>query len=146
MPSWVRKCLARKESQKACDRYAEISLSDSFLLSQFMEGYDISQNGLDSYQSELDEIEKDEEEGFEEINCDEIDFSEPVDEETFRKENEENSEQLMLESKPFINWLLSKSCKRISEHIDVLEKCVLEKPYYSMILDYYKNYNKERME
>lgn len=145
MPDWMRKRLASKESQKACDRYAEVILSDSFLLSQFMEGYDISQNGLDSYQDELDIIEKDEEEGFEEINYDEVDFFEPVDEESFRKENEENSERLMLDSKPFMNWLISKSCKSISEHIDVLEKCVLEKTYYSMILDYYRNYNKERI-
>lgn len=146
MPDWMRKSLASKESQKACDRYAEVILSDPFLLSQFMEGYDVSQNGLESYQGELDKIEKDEEEGFEEIDYDELDYSEPADEESFRKEIEENSEQLMLESKPFMNWLLSKSCKRISEHIDVLEKCVLEKPYYSMILDCYRNYDKERME
>lgn len=143
MPAWMRKCLARKESQKACDRYAETILSDSFLLSQFMEGYDVSQNGLNSYQDEIDKIENGEEDEFEEIDYDELDYSEPADEESFRKEIEETSEQLTLESKPFMNWLLSKSCKRISEHIDILEKCVLEKPYYSMVLDYYRNYNKK---
>lgn len=146
MPDWMRKYLASKENRKACDRYVEVILSDSFLLSQFMEGYDISQNGLDSYQGEIDKVEKDEENGFEEIDYDELDYSEPADEESFRKEIEETSEQLTLESKPFMNWLLSKSCKRISEHIDILEKCVLEKPYYSMVLDYYRNYSKEQID
>lgn len=46
MTDWIRHHLSSEESQKACDRYADAILADSFLLSKFMENYDISQKGL----------------------------------------------------------------------------------------------------
>ena len=42
----------------ACDRYADAILADSFLLSEFMKNYDISQKGLDSYRNEIDCMEE----------------------------------------------------------------------------------------
>lgn len=72
------------ESQMACDRYADTILADSFLLSEFMKNYDISQNGIDRYQDEVDRMEETEADEPEDIDYDEVDFSEPDDEEIFR--------------------------------------------------------------
>lgn len=58
MTDWIRHNLSSEESQKACDRYADAILADSFLLSRFMENYDISQKGLDSYRDEIDRMEE----------------------------------------------------------------------------------------
>ena len=58
MTDWIRHHLSSEESQKVCDRYADAILADSFLLSKFMENYDISQNGLDSYWNEIDRMEE----------------------------------------------------------------------------------------
>lgn len=58
MTDWIRHHLSSEESQKACDRYADAILADSFLLSRFMENYDISQKGLDSYRDEIDRMEE----------------------------------------------------------------------------------------
>ncbi|MCD8052459.1 MAG: VanZ family protein [Lachnospiraceae bacterium] len=127
MPEWMRRQLASKESKKACELYAETILSDTFLLSQFMENYDISQNAFDRYQNEIDKLEEMEEHGFEDIDYEERDFSEPDDEETFRAKNEEFDNQMELENRPFISGLLSKCCKNISESIDILEESIYKK-------------------
>lgn len=58
MSDWIRHHLSSEESQEACDRYADAILADSFLLSKFMENYDISQNGLASYRNEIDRMKK----------------------------------------------------------------------------------------
>ena len=94
MPDWIRHHLSSEESQKACDRYADAILADSFLLSEFMKNYDISQNGIDRYQDEIDRIEETEVDEPEDIDYDEVDFSEPDDEETFRAQNEEFDRQM----------------------------------------------------
>ncbi|CDB63837.1 unknown [Clostridium clostridioforme CAG:132] len=91
MPEWIRKNLSSKASQKACELYAEAILSDALLLSKFMENYDISCNGLDSYQDEIARLEENEERHPKDCDYDELDFSEPDDEETFRAQNEEFS-------------------------------------------------------
>ncbi|MSU05593.1 hypothetical protein FYJ80_02195 [Spirochaetales bacterium NM-380-WT-3C1] len=122
MPDWVRNHLASTESQKACELYAETILSDSFLLSQVMKDYDVSQNGLDDYQSEVDE-----------------------DEETFRARNEAYSKQMEEENRPFVSWLLSNSCQNISESIDNLEKLILKKPFYGTKLKMDRNSAKESL-
>ena len=57
---------------------------DSFLLSEFMKNYDISQNGIDRYQDEVDRMEETEADEPEDIDYDEVDFSKPDDEEIFR--------------------------------------------------------------
>lgn len=134
MPEWMRKSLSSKESQKACELYAEAILSDSFLLSQFMENYDISQNSLDRYQDEIDRAEETNEREPEGIDYTEMDFSEPDDEETFRALNEEFDKQMELEQRPFLNCRLSKCCENISESVDILEKVILKKPYYGMMI------------
>lgn len=141
MPEWMRKELASKESQKACALYAEVILSDAFLLSQFMENYDISQTGLDSYQDEIDKLEEEDES--EDIDYDELDYSEPENEEIFRAQNEKFDKQMELEERPFISWQLSKCCQNISESIDILEKSILKKPYYGMMMKSYRNSARE---
>ena len=59
-----------------------------------MKNYDISQNGIDRYQDEIDRIEETEVDEPEDIDYDEVDFSEPDDEETFRAQNEEFDRQM----------------------------------------------------
>ena len=66
---------------------------DSFLLSEFMKNYDISQNGIDRYQDEVDRMEETEADEPEDIDYDEVDFSKPDDEEIFRAQNEEFDRQ-----------------------------------------------------
>lgn len=143
MPEWIREYLSSKESQKACELYAEAILSDAFLLSRFMENYDISQNGLDSYQDEIDRLEEEEERELEDIDYDELDFFEADDEETFRAQNEEFDKQMELEQRPFVSWQLSKCCQNISESLNVLEKSILKKPYYGMMIKRYNNSARE---
>ena len=141
MPDWMRKHLASTESQKACELYAETILSDSFLLSQVMKDYDVSQNGLDSYQSEIDE-----EEELKELDESEyLEEDEPEDEETFRARNEAYSKQMEEKTRPFVSWLLSKSSQNISESIDNLEKLILKKPFYGTKLKMDRNSAKESL-
>ena len=146
MPEWIRKYLSSEESQKACNLYADALLSDRYLLSEFMKNYDISQNGIFNYQNEPDRIEEVENQESEEIDYDELDFSEPDDEETFRAQNEEFYKKMELECRPFVSWRLSICCKHISESMDILEKNILEKPYYGMTIKYYKNLEKEPLD
>lgn len=146
MPEWIRKYLSSEESQKACDLYAEAILSDWYLLSEFMKNYDISQKGISDYQNELDRAEEAENKEPEETDYDELDFSEPDDEETFRAQNEEFDRQMELRYRPFVSWHLSSCCKNISESLDILEKNILEKPYYGMMIKYFKNLEKEPLD
>lgn len=146
MPEWIRKHLSTKESKRACEIYLRTILSDAFLLSQFMEGYEISQKGLNSYQEEIDKLEQEEEKELEDIDYDELHFSEPEDEETFRVQKEEINRQMELEQRPFMSWILSKSCQDISESIDILEKSILKKPYYGMMIKSYNNSAKEPLD
>ena len=146
MPEWIRKYLSSEESQKACDLYADAILSDRYLLSEFMKNYDISQKGISDYQNELDRIEEEENQESEDIDYDELDFSEPNDEETFRAQNEEFDRQMELRYRPFVSWHLSSCCKNISENLDILEKKILEKPYYGMMIKYFKNLEKEPLD
>lgn len=139
MPDWIRHHLSSEESQKACDRYADTILADSFLLSEFMKNYDISQNGIDSYRGEIDRMEETEADEPEDIDYDEVDFSEPDDEETFRAQNEEFDRQMELEQRPFVSWQLSQCCLDIAESLDVLEKSIRKKPYYGMMMENYHN-------
>ena len=134
MPYWIRKQLAAKESRKACDVYADAILADSELLLKFMENYDISQHGLDSY--EVDD-EKLEETVSDDTDHDEIDYSEPEDEEAFRAQSEAVDIQMELKQRPFESWHLSQCCKHIAESMDILEKSIMRKPYYGMIIKYF---------
>lgn len=146
MPEWIRKNLSTKESERACEIYLRAILSDGFLLSQFMEDYDISQKGLNSYQEKIDKLEQEEEKELEDIDYDEFGYSEPDDEETFRAQKEEFDKQIELEERPFMSWLLSKNCQNISESIDILEKSILKKPYYGMMIKSYNNSAKEPLD
>lgn len=107
MPAWIRKYLSSTESQKACERYVEALLSDFTLLSQYMENYEISQKGIDAYRDELDKVEAEVEP--EDIDYEDVDFSEPEDEETFRRQNEIIDQQMEREERPFTSWVISES-------------------------------------
>ena len=137
MPAWIRKSLSSTESQKACERYVEVILSDFTLLSQYMENYEISQKGIDAYKDELDKAEAEVEP--EDIDYYDVDFSEPEDEGTFKRQNEIIDQQMEQEERPFTSWVISESCQNIAESIDVLEQSIMEKPYYGMMIKYFSN-------
>ena len=137
MPTWIRKFLSSTESQKACERYVEEILSDFTLLSQYMENYEISQKGIDAYKDELDKVEAEVEP--EDIDYEDVDFSEPEDEETFRRQNEIIDQQMEREEKPFTSWVISESCQKIGKSIDVLEQSIMKKPYYGMMIKYFSD-------
>ena len=137
MPAWIRKSLSSTESQKACERYVEVILSDFTLLSQYMENYEISQKGIDAYKDELDKAEAEVEP--ENIDYSDVDFSEPEDEETFKRQNEIIDQQIEQEERPFTSWVISESCQNIAESIDVLEQSIMKKPYYGMMIKYFSN-------
>ena len=141
MPAWIRKFLSSTESQKACERYVEAILSDFTLLSQYMKNYEISQKGIDAYKDELDKVEAEVEP--EDIDYDDVDFSEPEDEETFRRQSEIRNKQMEQEEIPFISWVISESCQKIAESIDVLEQSIMKKPYYGMMIKYFSNSSNE---
>ena len=137
MPAWIRKSLSSTESQKACERYVEVILSDFTLLSQYMENYEISQKGIDAYKDELDKAEAEVEP--EDIDYYDVDFSEPEDEGTFKRQNEIIDQQMEQEERPFTSWVISESWQNIAESIDVLEQSIMKKPYYGMMIKYFSN-------
>lgn len=143
MPDWIRKHIASIEGTKALKRLTDTILSDDFLLSQFMEEYDISQHGLESYKSPYDDEDYVGTDESEEIDWDEYDFSEPEDEEEFKALHNEQSHIMREENKPFVSWHLSQTCLNISESIDILERSILKKPYYSFRLKYDRDMVKE---
>ena len=137
MPAGIREFLSSTESQKACERYVEAIISDFTLLSQYMENYEISQKGIDAYKDELDKAEAKVEP--EDIDYDDVDFSEPEDEEMFRRQNEIMDKQMEQEEIPFTSWVISESCQKIAESIDVLEQSIMKKPYYGMMIRYFSD-------
>lgn len=144
MPAWIKKFLSSTESKKACERYVESILSDFTLLSQYMKNYEISQKGIDAYKDELDKAEAEVEP--EDIDYDDLDFSEPEDEETFRRQREIMYKQMEQEEIPFTSWVISESCLKIAESIDVLEQSIMKKPYYGMQIKYLSNFANESID
>lgn len=144
MPAWIKKFLSSTESKKACERYVESILSDFTLLSQYMKNYEISQKGIDAYKDELDKAEAEVEP--EDIDYDDVDFSEPEDEETFRRQREIMYKQMEQEEIPFTSWVISESCLKIAESIDVLEQSIMKKPYYGMQIKYLSNFANESID
>lgn len=137
MPAWIKKYMSNIESQKAIDRYVEAIFSDFKLLSQYMENYEISQKGIDAYKDELEKAEAEVES--EDIDYDDADFSEPEDEETYRRQSEIMNKQVELDEISFSSWEISESCKKIAESIDVLEQSIMKKPYYGIMIKYVNN-------
>lgn len=137
MPAWIKKYMSNIESQKAIDRYVEAIFSDFKLLSQYMENYEISQKGIDAYKDELEKAETEVES--EDIDYDDADFSEPKDEETYRRQSEIMNKQMELDEISFSSWEISESCKKIAESIDVLEQSIMKKPYYGIMIKYVNN-------
>lgn len=134
LPAWMRKHIASNASQESLERLVDTILSDNFLLEQFMKNYDISQHGLENYQSE--------DEDYEPVEFDE-DFSEPEDEEEFKSIHNEFDKQMEEENRPFVSWHISHCCASIVKSIDSLEKAILKQPYYSIRLEYDRNAEKE---
>ena len=111
-----------------------------------MKDYDISQRGIELYQAEIDRAEKMESYEPEDIDYDELDYSEPEDEETFRAQNEEFDRIMEQQRRPHISWHISSCCKDISESIENLEKNIKKKPYYGMLIDYFRRSDKEPLD
>lgn len=142
MPEWMRKQIASRESEIAMERLIDTILSDDFLLAEVMEDYDISKHGLESYQNTYDDkkyetMEFDEEE---------YDFSEPEDEEEFKALHEAQDRELIEEHRPFVSFIISKSCSNIAESIDILEQSIIKKPYYGISLEFERNAEKASMD
>ena len=135
MPDWVRKHLASMESQKACEKYADAILSDMFLLLQFMKNYEVSEKGL-AWHYDVEDSLNEESAETENIDYEKLDFEEADDEESFRAQNEEFDKQMEVQQRPFVSWRLSSCCKNISESMDILEKSILKKPYYGMMIKF----------
>lgn len=133
MPEWIKTDLARKESEKAGERYIDAILSDTYLLQEFMKNYDVSENGLNQYRDEIDD-----QEIAEDIDYD-FENNEQEDEETSRWEIEEFKQQMEKNSRPFWSCQLSQGCRNIAESVDKLEKCVSKKPYYGMLITAWRN-------
>lgn len=102
-----------------------------------MENYEISQKGIDAYKDELEKAEAEVES--EDIDYDDADFSEPEDEETYRRQSEIMNKQMELEDIPYSSWEISESCKKIAVSIDVLEQSIMKKPYYGIMIKYFNN-------
>ena len=132
MPEWIRHHIASNESQASMERLIDAILDDDFLLTYFMRDYDISQHGLDSYQSPFNEEDYEPEE----FDADDYDFSDPEDEEEFKALHNEQGRILIEENKSFVSWHISRCCSDMAESIDTLERAILKQPYYSMHLEF----------
>lgn len=139
MPEWIRKYLSSKESKRACELYVDTILSDDMLLLRFMDNYDVSETGLKGYQDK----QHNPEEALEDIDNDEFEFDEPDDEQTFRTQIVEYDKQVEMEQRSFVNWQLSLCCQNIAKSVDSLEKCILKKPYYGMMIKHWRNSKNE---
>ncbi|SFB66360.1 hypothetical protein [Ruminococcus albus] len=133
MPDWLRKQLAGNANQQAMNKLVDEILSDSFLMSQFMVGYDISKKGISNY-TESDTFDSD---SITDMDND-YEHQEFETEEQFKKVNERLYQRIIESERPFVSYHLSNMCKDISDSIDVLENEVLKKPYYGFMLKDFK--------
>lgn len=141
MPDWMRDHMASVESQKAIERLVDCIMSDEFLLHHYMEGYDISQHAIDSYDDSDDECIS------VEIGDDEYDFSdgEEVDEETFKAQNDMFYQYMEESGKPFVSRQISQCCLNIAQCLDELEKHIVNKPYVGWQLRMDKKFSKKNL-
>lgn len=95
-------------------------------------------HGLESYQNPFDDKEYEPMEFDEE----EHDFSEPEDGEKFKAQYEAQDRKLIEERRPFVSFIISKSCLNIAESIDILEQSIIKKPYYGISLEFERNAEK----
>jgi len=142
MPDWIRKHIAGSESEAGMERLVDTILSDDYLLTRFMEDYDISQHGLESYHSPFD----DEDYEPEAYDADDYDFSEPEDEEEFKALHNEQNKMMIEERKPFVSWHISRCCSDIAESIDILERAILKQPFYGLHLEFDRSAEKARLD
>lgn len=77
------------------------------------------------------------------IDNDEFEFDEPDDEQTFRTQIVEYDKQVEMEQRSFVNWQLSLCCQNIAKSVNILEKCILKKPYYGMMIKHWRNSKNE---
>lgn len=54
--------------------------------------------------------------------------------------------QMEQEEIPFTSWVISESCLKIAESIDVLEQSIMKKPYYGMQIKYLSNFANESID
>lgn len=142
MPVWIKKHIAGREVKAATDRVVDAIMADDFIMHRYMDGYDISLHGLESFSSCLDEDDddydttdaEDEEEEYDSFEDDD-DFCNG-DEETFKARNDAMHKYLAEQNMPFVSWHISKCCSDISRDLDMLEQLLVKKPYYGFLLRY----------
>lgn len=141
MPDWLKTYIAGLESQKSMDKLVDTILSDSSLLAQCMEGYDISELSIktshDEYEDNEDNIKEDRrlsakeiEEYFEQ----EEEHRSKLTEEELKIELQELDKKIAEKQRPFIERQISSACYSINEGMEELEKIVMKKPHYGLFL------------
>lgn len=162
MPDWIRKHLASNEGHAALERLTDAMMADSVLLSMLLDGYDISLQGIEANQSKLDDDGDDEEDldesqakteesadqqqAEDDEDSDEYDFYEPDAPEEHRKYCIEMDKVFLERLKPFVSWHISTCCKEIAESIDIIEKNIMKKPYYSIRLKFDRDAAKQKLD
>lgn len=58
-------------------------------------------------------------------------------------QNEIMDQQMEQEGRAFTSWVISESCQKIAESIDILEKSIMKKPYYGMMIKYFSDSENE---
>lgn len=134
MPDWIKRSIAKKESNTAIDRLTDSVMNDSFILGWYMKDYTVSMSGLDSNHCNQDA----ENDSIRAVDIDEncgYDSSEDeMDEETFKSRNEAFGLQMEPKFRPFVSWHISKCCEDIYNDINLLERVIRTKPYYGMMM------------
>lgn len=143
LPEWIRRDIAQIEGEAAIEHLVDKIMADKFVLGHYMEKYDISLHGLESYHGFSDE---------DAVSFDTIDLSnedeededeeDEEDEEAFRARNDAIYKRMEEDDIPFVSWLISRCCSEIADDLDSLEKLIIKKPYYGIMLRYNRNSDK----
>lgn len=126
---YIKNHLLQKERTDFLNHFLDVIMSDCDLLKAFFGDYDISQNGLDNYKQEE---EVDDYSTFESSLHKSNDFT------SYEKEGdiEENLLEMNEKLKSVLTFHICTCCSNIFNGIEHLEKIILKKPYYGMMLKY----------
>lgn len=126
---YIKNKLLQKERTDYLNHFLDVIMSDDYLLKAFFCDYDISQNGLDNYKQEE---EVDDYSTFESSLHKSNDFT------SYEKEGdiEENLLEMNEKLKSVLTFHICTCCSNIFNGIEHLEKIILKKPYYGMMLKY----------
>ena len=144
MPDWTKKCIASEMSLKVMDDFTDQVLSDNFLRNESLKDYDISQHGLESYNTEQSDRFEDDitDAELQEAIDEQLEHEASLTEEEFKAEKEYENQRITEEERPFASWFISKMCKSISEEMLALEQIVIHKPFYGLNLSLEKKWSR----